>query len=77
MIPEQIKEKRITELFNPVKTKAQLFKKFSYVDEHLIRLTINECISENRNKDLKVVKWCSKIYPKEYEMFIERMEGLI
>ena len=55
MTSEKIEQLRLENLHTPVLTKKKLFKKFSYVDEEIIRTTLNECIAENRKQQVNVL----------------------
>lgn len=77
MVTDLLRQKRLEELIVPVETKGQLYQKFSYVSKKDVKLLINKCITENRGISIDQAKKLSIIWPKEYEMFLERMKGIM
>lgn len=77
MIINSLREKRLKDLSIPAETKGELYQKFSYISRQQVSLIINKCIVDNRNIPLDQAKRLSIIWPKEYEMFLERIRGVL
>lgn len=55
-------------------SKRSLFKKYYYLPEREMRITINEIIAETRNIPLNVAKFKKKLRPSEVRLFLEAFD---
>ena len=77
MITDPLKQKRLQELIIPVQSKGELYQKFSFISKKEVSAVINKCISDNREVSIDYAKRQKIIWPKEYEMFLARMKGVL